>query len=364
MATAEALGVDDVGVILTDLYGLEGTIRKGQFNMTCPVHEDSRPSCDVSMDTGYWNCWSCPASGDLVDLGVVCLLEIPFEVKKQKKGRGKWLNARKKILGQLRPSEPDAITAAVHRRVRAARKAATPEKVRKRQSDVLIPPVSAYPFKFPKYLRDRGFSRETLKRWKIRYAEEATLMKEDGNTFTVTHAVAIPVFDRNNVLLGWCYRATEKSESWFQNVRYIYTPGLQDILNTIWFGMHLHKDSEEVAIVEGALDAIWCDQHGIPALAILGSQVKQVIKVRQLMDFRKITLYTDRDASGATTAHYLGSALIERGTPCTVVLWPRWVLNRSGKQAKDAQDLCGLDLELLHARAIPFVLWRRSNRAA
>ena len=38
------------------------------------------------------------------------------------------------------------------------------------------------------------------------------------------------------------------------------------------------------------------------------------------------------------------------------------MLNRKGEQAKDAQDLCRLDLELVYARAVPFVLWKRGFR--
>jgi hypothetical protein len=34
------------------------------------------------------------------------------------------------------------------------------------------------------------------------------------------------------------------------------------------------------------------------------------------------------------------------------------------KQAKDPQDLSPLDLELLHARAIPFATWKRGNQQA
>lgn len=368
MANAEALGVEDVQEVLTDLYGLQGDTKKGEFRTFCPVHETAKeghhPSVDVNLETGYWNCFSCPASGDLVDLGVVVMEDIPFSYRSDKKKRGQWNRCRKKIRKILQPTEPDALQAAVHRRVSAHRKSFRAPAATKTRSDVLIPPVDAYEFRYPKDLKERGFTKETLERWNIRYAREATLLKDDGKSFTVDNAIAIPIFNRENVLLGWCYRATSKSANWFQQARYIYTPGLQDVLSTMWFGMNLHKNVRDITIVEGGLDAIWCDQNGIPALAILGSQVKQLVKVRMLMDFRKVTLMTDRDTAGSTTAYNLGIALQERGVPCTVVRYPAWMKNRKGEQAKDPQDLAPLDLELVHARAVPFITWRRSNRVA
>lgn len=353
MASAEQLGVEDVLEVLEGSFGMEGTAGKGEFRTLCPVHEmdeeGHEPSCDVNLETGYWNCFSCPASGDLVELGTKVLGRTRAEVRKL-----------------LKPDEPDAIRALVQRRLRTARRAHRRPVKSKKAFVPTVPPLEAYSAKESLfgYLYDRGFSKKTIRKWNLRYVKEATLEKEDGNYFTLTHAIGIPIFDKFGNLLAWCYRATPKSDSWFQNVRYIYTPGVTDTLAQIWFGMNHHQDEDQVAIVEGALDAIWCDQNGVPALAILGSQVKQLPKVRALMDFRKIILLCDRDLSGSTTAYHLGVALQERGVPCTVCRYPRWMLNRRGEPAKDPQDLSGLDLELVVSRAVPFIVWKRNNRAA
>lgn len=367
MAKAEDLGVDDVYEVLTVTFDLQGDVAKGQFRMLCPVHEMGEeghsPSCDVDLETGYWNCFSCPASGDLVDLGVACTENIPFDyklAKDQSDERRKWNRGRAKIHRILQPDNPDALTLAIKRRLSTARKAMRASRKKQKGFRPIIPSEASYSRKIPDALIQRGFTKETVRRWNIRYAKRATLLKEDGKSFTITHAIAIPIYDPNKVLVGWCYRATDKSEEWFRNVRYIYTPGITDILSQLWFGMHLHRNEPEITVVEGALDAIWCDQNGIPAVAILGSQVKQNVKLRHLMDFRKVILFTDRDTAGADTAYYLGEALQERGIPCTVCLFLPWMRNRRGEQAKDAQDLCPLDIELTHQRAIPFLSWKIS----
>ena len=363
MAKAEDLGVEDVAEVCRDIFLLEGDTSKGEFRTLCPVHElgesGHKPSCDVNLETGYWNCFSCPASGDLIDLGVASLEKVPFDLRKKKQ----WRQARIKIFKLLTPSDPDAISAAVKRRLRNAKKIMDGTAKKGKAFTPHIPSLESYEHKFPKYLKDRGFTEETIKRWNIRYAKKATLTKEDGKSFTLTHAIAIPIFNDKKVLVGWCYRATHKSEAWFQNVRYIYTPGITDVLNKIWFGIHLHRKATEVAICEGALDAIWCDQNGFPALAVLGNQAKQLPKIRALLDFRKVVFLTDRDATGAMIVHQIGNALLERGHASMVCLYPSWMLNRKGERAKDAQDLCGLDLELVYARAVPFVIWRRGFRS-
>lgn len=372
MASAEKLGIDNVLDVLQTTFGLDGDLLKGkEFRILCPVHEmdtdDHKPSVDVNLETGYWNCFSCPARGDVIDLGVLIREELDFSLKitKKKSKRYEWYRARDKVQQILVPTEPEAITAAARNRLRAARRAVANPRAGRERFQPIVPPVDAYRFKFPRYLKDRDFRKDTLKRWKIRYTEETTLFREDNTSFTITEAVAIPIFDatgRN--VLAWCYRATDKSEPWFRNARYIYTPGVSETLSKIWFGMHLHRHEPVVDVVEGALDAIWEDQNGFPALAILGSQVKQIEKVRLLMNFRKVNLLCDRDTSGITTTIGLGDALRERGVPATVGRYPAWMLNRRGEPAKDAQDLCGLDLELVHARMIPYTVWKRKIREA
>lgn len=343
MASAEALGIDDVLEVLTGLYDLEGQVRNGQYLILCPnpEHNDSNPSCGISLDTGYWNCFSCDASGDLVELGHVVLG-----------------TSRKSVKGFLQPNEPDAVRALLKRKLRARKDAMKPERVHKSRHEIIVPSLSSYEDGPMDYLYDRGFTAETIERWGIRYVKMATLFRENGLPFEIEHCIGIPILSEKDKVVAWCYRATDRSPSWLRDVRYIYTPGVTNVLSTMWFGLNLHRDSSEITICEGALDAIWCDQNGIPAVAILGSQVKQKAKVKLLSRFRKVTLLTDRDQAGVTTAYGLGEALRTRGVPVTVCRYPGFMLNRHGKPAKDAQDLCGVDLELVHSRAIPFLLWK------
>jgi DNA primase len=131
-------------------------------------------------------------------------------------------------------------------------------------------------------------------------------------------------------------------------VRYIYTPEVD--LNKIWFGIN-HAKTDEVAITEGAIDSMWLAQLGMPALAILGSNVREPKKINQLSNFRKVTLFADRDWAGVQSVSFLGKALRQRGVPCMVVTYPTWA------RGKDPQELTPVDVELLYERAIPYTAW-------
>lgn len=345
LATAEELGIDVLDVLI-QTFQLEGEVRKNKFHLQCPHpdHEDSNPSCAVFLETGRWNCFSCPAHGDIIDLGAWVL--------EKRKGE---------VIALLKPNNPEARSAAIHSRLKATRKRSRPLRVAKHQITLSVPGIDSYEDGPLTYLTDRGFTKKTLRRWGIRFAPKVTLFRAADRPFELRDAIAIPILSETSKVVCWCYRATDTSPRWFQEVRYIYTPDVQDVLNQTWFGLHLHKDLQEITVVEGALDAMWCDQQGIPALAILGSQVKQMAKVRKLMNFRKVTLLTDRDNAGVLTAYNVGTALQERGVGSKVCRYASWMLNRHGEPAKDAQDLCGLDLELVHGRAIPFLVWKQKG---
>src|SRR5215204_7276212 len=38
-----------------------------QAKVLCPFHDDERPSCSVNLTKGLWHCFSCHASGNVLD---------------------------------------------------------------------------------------------------------------------------------------------------------------------------------------------------------------------------------------------------------------------------------------------------------
>lgn len=348
MASAVDLGIDDVLDVVQNIYGIDGEAYKSsrgpQYKFLCVAHNDSDPSADVHLETGFWNCWSCSAGGDLIDLG--------------KRATGK---TRAEIKRLVAPNNPAAKAAAVSRRAKAARALLGPSEDQSERFVAHVPQDYEPGGNF-RYLFDRGITKRSIRKWGVRYVVSEELTRKNGDPFTIDHAYALPIRDDGGITVGWCYRASPRSRSWFRDVRYIYTPGITDILNHTWFGLWEQWNEKHITVTEGALDAIWLTQCGFPAVAMLGNQAKQVSKIRKLMHFQTVTLFLDHDETGVGITNYLGSELTKRGVPVRVARFAAFMCKADGTPAKDANDLCPMDVELCHARALQFTTWKARNR--
>lgn len=331
---ASDLGVASVLEVVVELFQLEGNTHGDEYKFLCPVHSDTSPSADVNINTGLWSCFSCGAKGDLAGLGVAVL--------------GK---SRDEIVEILKPGTPDAKLSAIQRKLQVAR--TTPAISSVRAQDLNLPSVGDYARSPLTYMRQRGFTPRTCRKWNVRYVESETLTKQDGDEFTIKDSIGIPIYNRKGKLQAWCYRKTDSSLSW--QPRYLYTPNFD--LSGNWFGLHTIDSSKVVHIVEGPMDAMWLWQHGYQALALMGSNHRNPRKFRLLLDFRNIVLVPDYDTGGAFMAHRVGLLLRGR-VPVAVARWPKGVVARTGKDEPDPQDIRNpKDLKLVVSRAIPWQAW-------
>lgn len=358
MPLADELGIESVEDVVRDVFGISGTLLgNGEFRILCPVHEtdglDHSPSCDVNLTTGQWHCFSCSASSDIIGLGKI-VLGLP----------------RRKVQDLLRPNEPTAIVAQVRGRLKRRQQTIVASQdftngVEAGEMVNDVPPLGSYQKGPLDSLLDRGFTKQTLRSWGIRFVDEVELRKakvEPGkpDTFALQNNIAIPIQGADGSVIAWCYRATVDSATWqIENAKYIYTPGLVDTLSMNWFGLWRHRHESEIAVVEGALDAIWMHQCGIPAVAMLGTSTKQFRKIERLTQFKRVTIVPDKDGPGLIAALKLGDRLQSYGTPVRIALYREWMHNSHGDEATDPQDLSPLDVELVHATAVPWQVWRR-----
>lgn len=347
MPTAEFLGVVSVLEVLTGLYGLtDDDIRGDEFYILCPIHErdggQHEASCSINLITGYWSCWSCKAGGDLAKLGKILL------------GKN-----RKAVVKLLRPDNPSAISASIQSRVRMAKQSQAGMKRRKREAKGRRKLEHFHALQEGPYdaLYSRGISEDSIERFGIMYCTEAVFERENDKPFTISDAIAIPLRDEEGETFGWCYRATDRSPWWYQNVRYIYSPGIQ--LSEIWYGLDTNPGGGIIGVTEGAIDRIWLEQLGLPALACLGSNPKVKRKIRKLTDYDEVRMFVDNDNAGILMTTELGGALTAAGTPVTVVRRKPWMTDSKGQPAKDANAMCPVDVELAWEQAIPYALWKR-----
>jgi DNA primase len=327
MPRADSYGVTDVLELVTEVYGLTGETRGIEYDMICPnpKHLDSSPSCSVNLETGYWNCFSCGVGGDIVDLGVRALGKTYLQVQ-----------------GLLRPTTPDALLVAVQRRVgRLGLKVPTG---RKRGIDLPeYQPLESHPD-----LRKRLFTPATIEQFGLGWVPEQRL-KGHKNEYTIRNSIAIPIKSADGELLAYCYRRTTVSPDW--QPRYLYTPDVE--ISELWFGVDQCPPvpGQWIAIVEGALDAMWLSQNGIPALALLGSKMGDR-KIMWLQSYAGITTFPDYDQAGVKWEQRMLEMLSMR-MPMRLARYREWMLKKtpeddgSYRRAKDPEEVLPVDLEVM-----------------
>ncbi|HVY01167.1 MAG TPA: CHC2 zinc finger domain-containing protein [Candidatus Nanoarchaeia archaeon] len=84
---------------ITDIakeHGLkQSTTQKNQF--LCPFHKDKNPSLDLNDEKGFFHCFGCQASGNIIDLVSRLDKITPEEAKEKLMGKAKLLEIRPKV---------------------------------------------------------------------------------------------------------------------------------------------------------------------------------------------------------------------------------------------------------------------------
>ena len=218
-----------------------------QFNILCPFHYDQHTSCSINTSKGVWICFRGCGQGSLKGF-VQQYLNLSQDQLEQ-------------FLGDHQISiDMDFFGEAV-------------------MEPTHLPEVD-FPFNqsfVPEWIFSRGFTKGTLKRW--------------GAGVTAENGLAIPIKDIANTDVGWVVRR----ECGFP--KYLYPPDFKK--SRVLFGANLVSDSELVCIVEGPLDAMWLNQLGYNAVAILGMSIskKQVDLVQELPS-SEVVLCLDNDEAG------------------------------------------------------------------
>jgi DNA primase len=129
----------------------------------------------------------------------------------------------------------------------------------------------------PEWIFHRGFTKQILKHW------------ESG--VTVENGLAIPIKDLANTPVGWVVRR----EQGFP--KYLYPQNFKK--SRVLFGGNLVQPSELLCVVEGPLDAMWLNQLGYNAVAILGMSIsKKQVELVQELPVGEVVLCLDNDEAG------------------------------------------------------------------
>jgi DNA primase len=193
-----------------------------------------------------------------------------------------------------------------------------------------VPPVGL------EYLLNRGIVPASISFWNIGWDSDEK-------------RIVIPAYDEEGRLKFLVKRGIWEK----QQPKYLYSEGVEK--TQILFGAdHLPAEIESVVLVEGVLDVIALKQHGIEALAILGTGISDH-QVRVLSRFRpkRVYLMFDKDAAGVRNIEIAYEKL--RRYPLFVCRFPK------GKD--DPAELTYEEARNSLKRAVPILIWRQKVRS-
>ena len=136
-----------------------------------------------------------------------------------------------------------------------------------------------------KSLLQRGFTRDILLKWGIEWDPKFQAMR-------------LPCLTKTGDLVGNIWRYPEGIVP-----KYRYQPDFPR--NSVLYGLwRLSACVKRLVLVEGPLDAIWVQEAGIAAVAILGSSLsEEQVALIMLAGVQQVVLCFDNDAAGKQAAY-------------------------------------------------------------
>jgi|TARA_R110000824_G_scaffold147495_1_gene316941 DNA primase len=227
--------------------GLNTPVGVEQFTIRCPFHTDQHDSCSINTETGLWICFRGCGQGSL------------------KSFLRRYLNLSGAQVDKFIGDHEVLIDTSFF-------------------DDVKLEPPTLPEVQFPyntsfvpDWVFNRQFTVKTLRRW------ECGITGQDG--------LAFPIRDELARTVGWAVRRKRGFP------KYLYNQSLKK--SKLLFGGHLINEAPLIYVTEGPLDAMWLDQYGYPAVAILGASMSKA-QASLLQDFSvgEVVLCFDNDEAG------------------------------------------------------------------
>jgi len=291
------------------------TKRKVSFsniNMCCPYHNEVKPSFGISTNYPYmFNCFSCGKTGELIAL-IADIYEIN-RLSAYRKIISKYSTIDLKIIPDIETNDEEE-------------KGVTEEEIFK------------YRTKKHSYMELRGISDHTLQKYEIGYNE-----KNYSITFPVRDLCGNPMFIVERNVSSKFYHIPQNAPK--KNILY----GLN----------YLYGKTDEVFIVEGAMDVLSCYQAGLPAIGLLGRSLsKNQLKLLQMAGIKKVILFLDNDRWGVEGNLDIYKLISKTPIKVEAVEYPiQWGINTMKKtEFKDPNDLLRKD-RLKEIKVVPYLTY-------
>lgn len=227
---------------------------KGWGLLLCPLHDNrATPALTVHLEEGMWRCYAgCGQGGDIAHLLALVRGQDPADVRRELlHGMAADPLALERLLAESEEGVPEA----------RWQEALFYERGRTSQ-----------------YMLRRGFTLATLARWEVGWDPE-------------TQSDVVPV-RAGGVLVGLIRRPHSG-----QPAKYMTSVGLDKSRCLVGLDL-VPADVRTVTVVEGPLDAIWLDQHGIAAVALMGAVVSDAQADTLTRRFTHLVTALDADRAG------------------------------------------------------------------
>jgi len=219
-----------------------------ETSIYCPFHEDNVTSCSINTSKGVWICFAGCGQGSLYQFLMKYLTLSYDEVQQlvQQNEANFNINMFDDII----------------------------------EEDLEMPEVQ-FPFQpgyVPKWIFDRGFTKQTLKTWNC--------------GIDIFNSLVIPVHIETGLMVGWILRKQQGTP------KYLYSKGLKK--SRLLFGQHHIMDEVPfVCITEGSLDTMWLKQQGFASIALLGATIsKRQVELANALPTQELVLCLDNDEAG------------------------------------------------------------------
>ena len=261
--------MDWAGVLLD--IGIDIPLEKSQIITLCPFHDDSRDSCSINVDKGVWICFRGCGQGSLRGF-VKRILNISWKEVDAYLGN-KEVELNLDIFDEMMGDIDDDYMPEIDLEYNSSR--------------------------VPNWIFDRGFLPNTLLDWECGIDSWNNLV--------------IPIRDEKSRLVGSVSRRMNIEP------KYLYSKGLKK--SKVLFGGYKIERCPFVFITEGTMDAMWLEQNGYPAVAILGahlSKAQQELLIQLPTD--ELVLCLDNDEAGQIGLNAAMACISERSVVSYVQL--------------------------------------------
>lgn len=283
--------------------------RGGRYWACCPFHNEKTPSFTVNGDEGFYHCFGCKESGDVISfimkyescdfldaieiLAKNANMQIPEykaekEVVEKKQKKDRLLKLLEKA--QKHYQENLYLPAA-----KSAQEYLKQRKFIKQDLDNFRLGCSLNAFEIVDYLKKQGFTKQEM-------LDAGIVRERDGKVFDISsRRLVFPIFNSFNECVGFSSRVLDNSLP-----KYINTPETMIFhKGRVVFGINLVKELKQkglldrIIIVEGQIDVIAMHRAGFKsAVACMGTALttENARELKKLTD--KVVLCFDGDGAG------------------------------------------------------------------